>query len=307
MAVEEGGELAEVAAIGFERLGREPALMGEMAEPVAAQGVEIGHGAARVMVGLDPTISSCRSCSSRDARVKPEHDAPALTGRESMLDTAAMSERPDSAAEEGGTVDVLIPLGLDQAYSYAVPPGLALAPGDVVQVPLGPRETVGVVWSRGNGRGGNLKKVTGRLDMPPLDPALMKLVDWVAWYTLAPKGSVLALVLRRPPDETPERPKLGVRLVGAAPARMTPARARAHRGGRGRAADREIGAGGGGLGQRGGDRLAGRCRHLRGRGPAARRSRGPARPRPCRTSAFRGAGRGGGGARRFGAGGRLSA
>ena len=32
----------------------------------------------------------------------------------------------------GGTVEVLIPLGLDQAYSYKVPPGLTLAPGDVV-------------------------------------------------------------------------------------------------------------------------------------------------------------------------------
>lgn len=136
----------------------------------------------------------------------------------------------DDALDEGqggGTVDVLIPLGLDQAYSYAVPAGLSLAPGDVVQIPLGPRETVGVVWEAGSGRGGNLKKVSARLDMPPLDPALMKLVDWVAWYTLAAKGSVLALALRRPPDDTPERPKLGVRLVGPPPARMTPARARA--------------------------------------------------------------------------------
>jgi primosomal protein N' (replication factor Y) len=137
-----------------------------------------------------------------------------------------MSDGQDSEAE-GGTVDVLIPLGLDQAYSYAVPAGLMLKPGDVVQAPLGPRETVGVVWSLGAGRGGNLKRITAKLDMPPLDPALMKLVDWVAWYTLAPKGSVLALALRRPPDETPERPKLGIRLAGPPPARMTPARARA--------------------------------------------------------------------------------
>ena len=136
-----------------------------------------------------------------------------------------MDETADMIA--GGTVDVLIPLGLDQAYSYAVPAGLVLKPGDVVQVPLGPRETVGVVWDVGNGRGGNLKKVTGKYDMPPLDPALRKLVDWVAWYTLAPKGSVLALALRRQPDDTPERPKLGVRLAGPPPGRMTPARARA--------------------------------------------------------------------------------
>jgi primosomal protein N' (replication factor Y) len=127
----------------------------------------------------------------------------------------------------GGTVEVLIPLGLDQAYSYKVPPGLTLAPGDVVLVPFGPRETAGVVWETGAGSGGNLKAVAARLDMPPLDPALRQLVDWVAWYTLAPKGSVLALALRRPPEDKPERPKLGIRLAGPPPARMTPARARA--------------------------------------------------------------------------------
>jgi primosomal protein N' (replication factor Y) len=137
-----------------------------------------------------------------------------------------MDEARDEGAG-GGTVEVLIPLALDQPYSYAVPAGLSLAPGDVVQVPLGPRETVGVVWETGAGRGGNLKAVAGRLDMPPLDPALRQLVDWVAWYTLAAKGSVLALALRRPPNDTPERPKLGVRLAGPPPARMTPARARA--------------------------------------------------------------------------------
>ena len=42
--------------------------------------------------------------------------------------------------------DILIPLALDTAYSYAVPAGLVLAEGDIVQVPLGPRETIGVVW-----------------------------------------------------------------------------------------------------------------------------------------------------------------
>lgn len=133
----------------------------------------------------------------------------------------------DPEAGQAGTADVLIPLALDQAYSYAIPAGMLLRPGDVVQVPLGPRETVGVVWALGEGAGGNLKRVAAKLDLPPLDQALMKLVDWVAWYTLAAKGSVLALALRRPPEDGPERPKLGVRLVGPPPARMTPARARA--------------------------------------------------------------------------------
>ena len=43
-------------------------------------------------------------------------------------------------------VDVLVPVALDQAYSYRVPAGMELAPGDLVAVPLGARgETL--AWS----------------------------------------------------------------------------------------------------------------------------------------------------------------
>ena len=44
-------------------------------------------------------------------------------------------------------VDVLVPVALDRAYSYRVPAALELAPGDIVTVPLGPRDTTGVVWA----------------------------------------------------------------------------------------------------------------------------------------------------------------
>ena len=42
-------------------------------------------------------------------------------------------------------VDVLVPVALDHAYTYRVPADLALAPGDLVSVPLGPRTATGVV------------------------------------------------------------------------------------------------------------------------------------------------------------------
>ena len=122
--------------------------------------------------------------------------------------------------------DVLIPLALDTAYSYAVPAGMELGEGDVVQIPLGTRETVGVVWTLRDGDGGNLKRVTERIATPPVSLSLRRLVDWVAWYTLAPKGSVLAMVLKRPEEERAEAARIGVRLAGTQPKRMTPARAR---------------------------------------------------------------------------------
>src|SRR3954452_20571043 len=122
--------------------------------------------------------------------------------------------------------DVLIPLALDTAYSYAVPDDLVLAEGDVVQVPLGTRETAGVVWSLREGAGANFKKVTSRIDAPNLSPAMRKFVDWIAWYTLAPKGSALAMGLKLPDEGRAEVVRVGVRLAGTPPKRITPARAR---------------------------------------------------------------------------------
>ncbi|NEU14145.1 primosomal protein N' [Methylobacterium sp. BTF04] len=122
--------------------------------------------------------------------------------------------------------EILIPLALDSAYSYAVPAGLTLAVGDVVQIPLGPRETVGVVWGvRESPSGTNLRPVTGRLGVPPLSGPLRELVDWLARYTLAPKGSALAMTLRLPDEAAQaETVRIGVRASGKAPTRPTPAR-----------------------------------------------------------------------------------
>lgn len=121
--------------------------------------------------------------------------------------------------------EILLPLALDQTYSYAVPDDLALSAGDVVVVPLGNRRSVGVVWSLAAGSGGNLKKVEGRVDAPPMAAPLRKLIEWLAWYTLAPKGSALALGLKVV-EASSETARVGIRLAGPPPARMTPARNR---------------------------------------------------------------------------------
>jgi primosomal protein N' (replication factor Y) len=121
--------------------------------------------------------------------------------------------------------EILIPLALDQTYSYAVPDDLEIEAGDLVAVPLGPRERVGVVWELRQGAGDNFKTVAGKFDAPPMPAPLRRLVDWLAWYTLAPKGSALGLALKVP-GEGPEAVRVGVRLVGPPPKRLTPARGR---------------------------------------------------------------------------------
>src|SRR5215467_15499183 len=127
-------------------------------------------------------------------------------------------------------VDILVPVALDQTYSYRVPAGLDLAPGDLVAVPLGAREYMGVVWADNpspNPRLHNrLKDVDEKLDVPPLKSELRQLVDWVSAYTLASRGTVLRMALRMGEHLGPGRERVGVRLAGPPPQRMTPARAR---------------------------------------------------------------------------------
>src|SRR6476620_5571415 len=127
-------------------------------------------------------------------------------------------------------VDILVPVALDQTYSYRVPAGLELAPGDVVAVPLGARESMGVVWADNldpNPRLHNrLKDVDEKLDVPPLKPELRQFVDWVSNYTLTSRGMVLRMALRMGEHLGPGRERIGVRLRGPAPERMTAARAR---------------------------------------------------------------------------------
>ena len=124
-------------------------------------------------------------------------------------------------------VDVLVPVALDTAYSYRVPPELDLAAGDFVTVPLGPRETLGVVWEARTVAGGdNLKRVNARLDWTPMRASLRGFVDWLARWTLSPRGMVLRMAIRVPETAGPEPVRIGFRRAGPPPLRLTPARTR---------------------------------------------------------------------------------
>jgi primosomal protein N' (replication factor Y) len=62
--------------------------------------------------------------------------------------------------------------------------------------------------------------------VPALSDELLRLVDWVARYTLAAPGMVLRGVLRSSEALEPERPVVAFRRTGHEPARMTDARLR---------------------------------------------------------------------------------
>jgi len=129
-----------------------------------------------------------------------------------------------------GVVDVLVPVALDHAYSYRVPGGLDLAPGDLVSVPLGARAATGVVWADDvevrPGLHNRMRAIEAKLDAPSLKAELRKFVDWVSAYTLSPRGMVLRMALRMGEHLGPPRARVGVRLAGPEPKRMTAARGR---------------------------------------------------------------------------------
>ena len=132
---------------------------------------------------------------------------------------------------EAARVAVLLPLPLREAYDYRVPDGMALATGDYVEVPLGPRRVIGVVWGPGAGvlEGGRLKPVVRRFDVPPMPAVQRRFIDWVAAYTMTPPGKVLRMALSVPAALEPPRATLAYQPSGAEPPpgfKMTDARRR---------------------------------------------------------------------------------
>ncbi len=126
-----------------------------------------------------------------------------------MLNEPLFATGPD-ADPPAGRVPVLLPYPFAGPFDYAVPPGMEAQPGHMVLVPLNRRQEVGVVWDAPAGPSvpaAKLKPVTARLDAPAMPAPLRRFIDWVAAYTLAAPGEVLAMALRinalAPPVPTP--------------------------------------------------------------------------------------------------------
>ncbi len=119
--------------------------------------------------------------------------------------------------------EVLLPLALGQAYSYAIPEGLDLQPGDFVEVPLGTRSYFGCVWEVGQSFGTNmkLKGVTRKCDAPPLGETHRKFIDWLSAYYLEPKGNVLRMVMRVPAALEDPKFQMAWVLGDVKPAKLT--------------------------------------------------------------------------------------
>ena len=101
--------------------------------------------------------------------------------------------------DEGDLISVLTTQPLDRALDYRAPPGGCFE-GAFVEVPLGPRKVLGVVWGAGEG-GYDLSKVRPVirvLDAVPMREEMKTFLTRAADYTLTPMPAMLRLATRSP-------------------------------------------------------------------------------------------------------------
>ena len=130
--------------------------------------------------------------------------------------------------ENNRIVSVLLPVPPSRSYNYLVPEGLRICPGDLVDVPLGSRRVLGVVWGPASGEipSKKIKPLLGRRPLDGLSAELRSLVDWVGNYYLTSSGVVLRMVLNTPSALQERKPVKAYRDSGSRPVRTTPQRAR---------------------------------------------------------------------------------
>ncbi|MEM8581024.1 MAG: primosomal protein N' [Pseudomonadota bacterium] len=126
---------------------------------------------------------------------------------------------------EGELVGVLTTQPLDRTLDYRAPEGGCVL-GDFVEVPLGPRRVLGVVWSEGAGGWDpkKLRTIHRVLDTPPMREEMQEFLTRAGAYTLTSLPAMLRLATRAPGlGDAPGTRKVLVPGHGE-PARMTDAR-----------------------------------------------------------------------------------
>jgi primosomal protein N' (replication factor Y) len=112
---------------------------------------------------------------------------------------------------------------------YRVPEGMDVGPGSVVVAPLGPRQIVGIVWDAerlpaDEVPDAKLRPLLAVLPVPPLKPALRRLIEWTADYYCASLASVARMVLASGGALRGPATMTEYRLSGGMPERLTPQR-----------------------------------------------------------------------------------
>ena len=131
----------------------------------------------------------------------------------------------DSEFQAGALVGVLTTQPLDRVLDYKAPEG-GCSTGDFVEVPLGPRKVLGVVWGPGKGDYdiSKIRAISRVLDTPPMRDEMRQFLMRAAEYTLTPMSAMLRLATRAPGLGDAVSMRKVYRLGAASPSRMTEAR-----------------------------------------------------------------------------------
>ena len=129
--------------------------------------------------------------------------------------------------QQGQLVAVLTTQPLDRFLDYKAPEGGCFR-GAFVEVPLGPRKVLGVVW--GPGRGdfdiAKIRPVNRVLEVAPMRDEMRTFLERAADYTLTPMHAMLRLATRAPGLSDPPSMRKIYRLGEGEPDRQTDARRR---------------------------------------------------------------------------------
>ena len=129
---------------------------------------------------------------------------------------------------DGELISVLTTQPLGGALDYRAPVGGCLD-GSYVEVPLGPRKVLGVVWGPGEGKvdASRLRRVIRVFDVEPMRAEMKTFLDRAAEYTLTPMPAMLRLATRSPGlGDPPSMRRIYRRGRRESPNRWTDARRR---------------------------------------------------------------------------------
>ncbi len=129
--------------------------------------------------------------------------------------------------DQGDLVAVLTTQPLGRALDYRAPEG-GCHRGAFVEVPLGPRKVLGVVWGAGQGDYdlSKIRSVIRVLDAAPMREEMRSFLARAAAYTLTPMPAMLRLATRAPGLGDPPSMRRVYRRGVSEPERMTDARRR---------------------------------------------------------------------------------
>ncbi|MDD9332018.1 MAG: primosomal protein N' [Wolbachia sp.] len=93
------------------------------------------------------------------------------------------------------TVDILLPLPINQLFSYAIGENTEVSIGDYVIVPFVKKRLIGIVWQHSSKNDRELKFIEQKIDLSSIRAKLKTFAEWVAQYNLIPIGMLAKVIM----------------------------------------------------------------------------------------------------------------